>query len=385
MEAQPVMVACPPPPPPAAQHEEKVRATALHIAISKQRWEDCRTLLSGPDGNDLVQQKGRRNLTPLMLAARKGMPSDVVDVALALPGIMSVVACRQRHQTAADMFEDGGNLEAAEKVRALERQIADAPGNFRCPVCRDKVKKWSMLERLAAHVERGEETNPLVLDFFAHSEAVRTLSHTILHRVSDCPSIAKELSETMGIVRAMLCTVDGAKPHHIIDLCCGRGITAAFIGAAFSGWQVTAVDRVAEVALPHFAQGGLNNVRYLQLDLFSDGCLPAIRARTDAVGLPVVVLGMHCCGQLSLKAIDIYEQDPHARAIVLCPCCLPMSGKEQVDFLPASADAAAEDPYAAWADFLSARSAGTSDVVEDMLSEKNRVIRAAKAGRCGEE
>jgi len=313
-----------------------------------------------------------------MLAGRKGMPSDVVDIALALPGIMSIVACRQQHRTAADMFEDGGNVEAAEKVRALERQIADAPGNFRCPVCRDKVKKWSMLERLAGHIERGEEANPLVLDFFKHSEAVRALSSTpLLHRVSDCPSIAKELSETMGIVRAMQSIVDWAQPHHVIDLCCGRGITAAFIGAAFRDWQVTAVDRVAEIALPHYAEGGLNNVHYLRLDLFSDGCLAAIRARTDAVCLPVVVLGMHCCGQLSLKAIDIYEQDLHARAIVLCPCCLPMSSKEQVDFLSAS-DAVVE-PYAAWATFLSERAAGTSEVMGDMLSEKNRVISAVKA------
>lgn len=321
---------------------------------------------------------GRRNLTPLMLAARKGMPTDVVDIALALPGIMSVVACRQKHQTAADMFEDGGNLEAAAKIRALERQIADAPGNFRCPVCRDKVKKWSMLEKLAGHVERGEETNRLVLDFFSHSEAVRTLSNTLLHRVSDCPSIAKELSETMGIVESMLRTVDGAQPHHVIDLCCGRGITAAFIGAAFPGWQVTAVDRVAEVALPHYAAGGLSSVHYLRLDLFSKGCLQEIRARTDAVGLPVVVLGMHCCGQLSLKAIDVYEQDPHARAIVLCPCCQPMSDRnlEQVDFLSASDPGT--DSYAAWASFLAERAAGKCEVLEDMLSEKNRVICAAK-------
>lgn len=352
----------------------------LHCAISAQDWESCRLILSSAEANELVQKKNTRSTTPLMLAGQKAMPGDVLELMLALPGIVNVVAFRQRHQTAADIFDECGNTAIAERLRALEKQIEDAPGNFRCPICRDKVQTFPMMSRLGDRVARGEETNPLVLDFFSRADAVQKLSHTVFHRVTNCHSISKEITETMGVVRAMLASVDGARPHHVVDLCCGRGITAAYVAAALPDWHVTAVDRASEHGLPHYAEGGLSNVRFMRLDLFDASCLSRIRERTDEVALPVVVLGMHCCGQLSLKVIEVYE-DVGAAALVLCPCCLPMSSKTRaVSELPEHlwSSPVAVEKYTAWATFLSERAAGKLDVVEDIMSPQNAVICAPR-------
>merc|ERR1712129_43053 len=90
---------------------------------------------------------------------------------------------------------------------------------------------------------------------------------------------------------------------------------------AAPGSQVTAVDiRPAEV-MPHYQAAGLSNVHYLQLDMFGSQFLPTLKARAEAVALPVLVLGMHCCGALSIRAIQLHKQVPHGRGIVLCPCC----------------------------------------------------------------
>lgn len=359
----------------------------LHCAISAQDWQGCRQILSSPEANELVQKKNTRSTTPLMLAGQKGMPDDVLELMLALPGISNVVAFRQRHQTAADIFDKCGNTAIAERLRTLEKQIEDAPGNFRCPICRDKVQTFPMMSRLGERVARGEETNPLVLDFFSRAEAVQKLNHTAFHRVTNCQSISKEISETMAVVRALLASVDATRPHHVVDLCCGRGITAAYVAAALPDWHVTAVDRASESGLPHYEEGGLSNVRFMRLDLFDASCSLRIRERTDEVALPVVVLGMHCCGQLSLKVIEVYE-DIGAAALVLCPCCLPMSSKARaVSELPEHlwSSPVATEKYTAWATFLSERAAGKLEMVKDIMSPQNAVISAPRVGRHDEQ
>ena len=36
-----------------------------------------------------------------------------------------------------------------------------------------------------------------------------------------------------------------------------------------------------------------------------------------------VLLAMHLCGALSVRAIDVFHNTPSIRHIILCPCCLP--------------------------------------------------------------
>ena len=50
------------------------------------------------------------------------------------------------------------------------------------------------------------------------------------------------------------------------------------------------------------------NVQYMQLDVLSDGFIPALRERVNDVGGRAVLLGIHLCGRLSFAAIQAFEQ-----------------------------------------------------------------------------
>ena len=68
---------------------------------------------------------------------------------------------------------------------------------------------------------------------------------------------------------------------------------------------------------------GVGGVQYLQLDLFADDFTATLRAHVESIGLPCYLLGMHLCGELSLRAIAAFEAIAGARALILVPCCLP--------------------------------------------------------------
>ena len=43
---------------------------------------------------------------------------------------------------------------------------------------------------------------------------------------------------------------------------------------------------------------------------------------------PVLLLGIHLCGNLSVQAVDLFNRQPRAAALLLKPCCLPGPGFE---------------------------------------------------------
>jgi hypothetical protein len=42
--------------------------------------------------------------------------------------------------------------------------------------------------------------------------------------------------------------------------------------------------------------------------------------------MPIVLVGMHLCGDLSLRAVDAFKEIPECACLVLAPCCLPKRG-----------------------------------------------------------
>ena len=145
---------------------------------------------------------------------------------------------------------------------------------------------------------------------------------------------------------------------HVIDLCCGRSCTSAILSRLYPHFQITAVDRLPASQLPHYEASGIHNVRYVQGDVLSatfadtlaavihheprlDGSAaatpPAASSTTAASAatvahpaakgapLPVILVGMHLCGELSLRAVDLFTRLSSLHALVLAPCCLPSS------------------------------------------------------------
>jgi uncharacterized protein with PIN domain len=73
---------------------------------------------------------------------------------------------------AADVAAARGASALASRLRALEAAAAVDEAFVRCPHCAAKLRARSRLAFLGDQVKRGEETNPLILEFFQDSAAV---------------------------------------------------------------------------------------------------------------------------------------------------------------------------------------------------------------------
>eukprot|EP00438_Fugacium_kawagutii_P036219 Skav206630 [mRNA] locus=scaffold2313:87780:92124:- [translate_table: standard] len=116
------------------------------------------------------------------------------------------------------------------------------------------VMKRNQLIKLRERVDAGEEENPLVRNFFADRAACNRLEASVaLHRAANCHNFRQEVSETMAVIDAL----EEVPQLHVLDLCCGSGLTTcalALRGALHGVAKVTAVDRRPQREVPHFGE-----------------------------------------------------------------------------------------------------------------------------------
>lgn len=219
----------------------------------------------------------------------------------------------------------------------------------------------------------------------------------------------KEISESYGVLHAVqeCCArlgVGGGETDpknsirlenvFVIDLCSGKGTTAALCGALDrpgSNSAFLAVDRLLPHAVPHFLNG--DKVRYLCRDVMAEGMFDElgdiVREQTGE-GRTCILVGMHLCGLLSERAVDFFDRIREVRGLVLSPCCLPrrheqrMIGFEKVK--PGDGEGTAElFNYFRWSEHLQRRLEGCyegGDATEnvrmykdhEMHTEKNAII-----------
>ena len=139
-------------------------------------------------------------------------------------------------------------------------------------------------------------------------------------------NIAKEVTEAAGALAQIeaRCLPPGASRGDgaglaFVDLCAGRGMLAILVAHAFPRAAVVAVDADANVNLDHYA--AFPNLAHHRVDVYADETERIVRdlvARSDAC----VVVGVHLCGDLSRRAVELWDA-AGAAALVLAPCCLP--------------------------------------------------------------
>lgn len=330
----------------------------LHAAINNNDFLECKRLLV-EHGAKASTVKNRNGSTPLMLAANGKCGRDNPRLVEALlvdgsGGCDTAAEKNKKGKTAADIAFARGATALGNRLRALELDAAVQEDFNRCCICRAKLRRRSKLEFVHDKVSRGEENNRLVVEFFEDNGAAKALARPEFHRINSCISFRKELSESMALIselrqlrkfRSMgLCKenikINGVidqgcrswKDWHIIDLCCGNSLTAALALHLLSGVNVTAVDMVDQKNQPHFEAAGFIRPRfeYVQSDIMnSKDLVDTLRRRTSELtscdantSVTTVVFGMHCCGDLSLRVIEIFHE-MQADIIFLMPCCLP--------------------------------------------------------------
>ena len=336
---------------------------------------------------------------------------------------------------ASDFAESEGRAELAARIRDLEKEAPASHskskgGDARCALCSERVRTRPKICVLQDSAARGEEVNPLILSVLAIPEVVRVLGRVEMHRVTECHHFSKELTESIAVVQTLqalcaqcldsdgsACTLDSS--WHVIDLCSGRSLATALL-TLITGCRVTAVDRLSADNLPHYAACGLHGVRYLQQDLMArefpkamaglansaddvtsvretETLEPAVDV-TDVTDCGadierrargcrrVAVLGVHCCGALSERAVEAYTA-MRADVCVLMPCCLPPKATAP-PLVYASRDQ--RDQYLAWAEWLRGHLAAVSTgagahadcavtIHRDVLSPRNALVTAVRS------
>lgn len=388
--------------------------TPLHAACRAASLATVRELLSACDIQQqqaLTDAKCFAGKTPLMLAAMAGGSSGSDSAREAVACARFLLACganayahSQSRRSAADYANEHGKPRLAEEIqRVATAQLQAAAINdgttmsrskagAHCALCGDRLGGCKFRAMHEA-VRRGEQRNPLICRFFHDLEtcypasAVQLLSSPALHCLNRRGKFTRELTEALAMLAQLRRIIARAEAHsdetdetdepgdigsrpgsgswHVIDLCCGKAFFGTLVAVLFPSCCVHCVDRQPPTFLPHFALAGLaERIAYVQLDVLSIGFVNEVRALIEANGgRRVIVMGMHLCGILALRAIDLIRQLPRVEALVLAPCCLPNAA--HAEDTPPSVFEPREPhaQYTRWCDFLERRIQGRSELV----------------------
>lgn len=168
-----------------------------------------------------------------------------------------------------------------------------------------------------------------------------------------------------------------------VELCSGRGFLSLVLGDAFPRARIRMIDNDTRMDVSHVKAFSSANTSFHALDLLSDECEAFIRETAES-GDVVVMVGVHLCGILSHRAIEIYERIPKVTALVVAPCCLPRRRRHDVFGYHCKdiARSVGIDPHQCWATQLFFRLPLSSKrnmvVDQDMLSEHKTFLIARR-------
>ena len=266
-----------------------------------------------------------------------------------------------------------------------------------CPICKTLVRYPTQMSRLLANQAQVEKnyqmygqygmkkkkskvyTSRKYLDQFlnhADGKTWKRLSGIEFHAMENM-ALRKEISESYAVLHAVQESCDRLsgccrnrtlpgdsilqlKNLFIIDLCSGKGITSALGAALFpEDNHFLSIDKMLAHTVPHYFFNDEENISYMSRDIFSDELLNELETlvqKHKLKGRTAILVGMHCCGILSERAIELFESIPDIKAVVLSPCCLPKKHelrKHRLQFKPP--EKKGENPYPSWCTYLKER------------------------------
>jgi hypothetical protein len=153
--------------------------------------------------------------------------------------------------------------------------------------------------------------------------------------------LAKELSEIVPVLsraREEIAKLpDDGRKVLVLDLCSGFGYLSMFLSELLPPGRVEKIVLIDRQWAPHNVPPQPHHISPEHL-LDPDWPIRLTTSRADlktrsdrrniarvfcSEGHPVLVLGVHLCGTLSIKAVQLFNDLPSAVHLALKPCCLP--------------------------------------------------------------
>jgi hypothetical protein len=142
----------------------------------------------------------------------------------------------------------------------------------------------------------------------------------------------------------------------LVDLCCGKGFFSLIAALERPSMAVVMIDSSSAIKTEH--ADALPNLTFLRADIMSSAfaatldtaltaaCTPLPPQAPDRVAVPGcgIAVGIHLCGKLSPRAVELFCASPLLSTLLLVPCCLHKIADAE---LKLRAKALAIEPYEA--------------------------------------
>jgi len=187
-------------------------------------------------------------------------------------------------------------------------------------------------------------------------------SPDVLLSVNPINNPVKEISESMSVIRRLkpiTLDKDSKGKYTLYDLCAGNALTSVLAAHTLPLKETIAIDKDKRKRNWERTE----RFSYLEKNIYD--------LKEDDFVEDSIIIGVHACGNLAEKIIELYHESP-AKHLVLMPCC---DGKrdKKYRFLEKKGDT-----YTAWACHLNDKADGTMILDKNVLSPKNAVITASK-------
>lgn len=357
---------------------------ALHIALTANDSVAVARLIETGD-ELLLNQPSPTGVTPLMLISMGHCEEELIWKLIEKRGTATIATFSETRRFASDYAKEcNRSPEVVNMLMQLESAEIQRTAAYRCPVCGDVARRRPLLTFFGERADKGKEDNPMLQRFFSH-KCNRILEQPQYHQFNDMKKIRKELSESLAVLEALEADLPNfGSAWHIVDLCCGKGITGLLASIRHPGVSVSLIDRLEPRFVPHVEAGQQNGLQYSQLDVLDESFIANLERLLREASRPTALLGMHLCGKLSWRAIEAFQQLQSVHAVVLSPCCLPLKSDAEVPSHLYSTKID-DEQYNLWALHLRDRlldatpdASVSFKAVSDILSPKNIVICATK-------
>ena len=196
-------------------------------------------------------------------------------------------------------------------------------------------------------------------------------SGDVLNACNPINEPAKEISESMGIIRVMkpIILADRNKPWIVVDLCAGNALTSVLAVHLFPRVKGLAIDWKPRTR--HYEH--VKRFYYAPKNIFDESFMDLVCTPNDVY--EYIFISVHPCKYLARRVVELYNASPDAKHLILMPCCEGMvsSDKKYPTILKEKLGG-----YLLWSYYLSELCGGTFIQDNNILSPCNGIVVAHK-------
>eukprot|EP00520_Triparma_pacifica_P015905 CAMPEP_0118650836 /NCGR_PEP_ID=MMETSP0785-20121206/10458_1 /TAXON_ID=91992 /ORGANISM="Bolidomonas pacifica, Strain CCMP 1866" /LENGTH=363 /DNA_ID=CAMNT_0006543235 /DNA_START=323 /DNA_END=1410 /DNA_ORIENTATION=- len=195
--------------------------------------------------------------------------------------------------------------------RTISRTKNSTSGSKKCT-----VPPHVVVARIKKHSDKSPYidrflNSPFLNDFLDDNDLRLLLAST--------KNRAKEICEAYAAADRVLEIFKDAPSLTIFDICSGKGFLAVFLSFLLPDCKIIMLDADGNMKVPHV--NSRPNLSFHQCDIFQKDCARLIERETGEGGKCILV-GIHLCGNLTPRLIDLGCSLDCCSGFVVCPCCL---------------------------------------------------------------